>query len=96
MTAASVARYTGSTLEFVLAIALLLVAVVHAAAGVPTAVLPAAASLVLLGAAAVIAPVTRRRLPENVTGRGTAAVFLGALAVAAILLGAFIVLGRLA
>lgn len=95
MGVASVARYTGSALELVLAVVLLGIAGVHAAAGVPTAVLPAVSGLVLLGAALALAPVTRHRVRENVTGRGDVVVFLGALAVAAVSLGAFAALGRL-
>lgn len=95
MAIASLARYTGSALDLVMATGLFVLAVFHAAAGVPTAVLPAAAGLVLLGAAVALAPVTRRRLRDNVTSRGDAVVFLGTLAVAAVLLGVFIALGRL-
>lgn len=95
MAIASVVRYTGSALDLALATAFLVLAVFHAAAGVPTAVLPAAGGLVLLGAAVALAPVTRRRLRANVTGRDDLVVFLGALTIAAVLLGAFIALGRL-
>lgn len=50
--------------------------------GVLTAVLPAVSGLVLLGAALVLAPVTRRRLHQNDGGRDDLVVFFGALAVA--------------
>lgn len=95
MAVASVVRYTGSALDLVLAIALLGIAGLHAVAGVPTAVLPAVGGIVLLGAALAIAPMTRHRFRENVTGRADVVVFLGTLAVAAVFLGAFIALGRL-
>lgn len=95
MAVASVARYTGSALELVLAVILLGFAGLHAIAGVPTAVLPAAGGLVLLGAALALAPVTRQHFRDNVTGRRDLGVFLGALAVAAVFVGAFIAAGRL-
>lgn len=95
MAVAAAARYTGSALELALATVLLGVAALHAAAGVPTAVLPAVGALALIGAAVALAPVTRRRLGRDVTGREDAVVFLGALAVAAVSVGAFVAVGRL-
>lgn len=95
MAVASVVRYTGSALELVLAVTLLGVAGLHAIAGVPTAVLPAAGGVVLLGAALALAPVTRQHFRKHVSGRSDLVVFLGALAVAAAFVGAFIAAGRL-
>lgn len=95
MAVAPVARYTGSALDLVLAIAFLGIAAIHAIAGVPTAVLPAVGGLVLLGAALATAPVTRRWLRRSGGGRADVLVFLGALIVAGITLVAFTGLGGL-
>lgn len=94
MAVASAVRYTGSAVDLILAIAFLGIAAVHAVTGVATAILPAVGGLVLLGAAIALAPVTRRRLRENVTTRDDVIVFLGAFATAAVSLGAFTALGR--
>ncbi|AHZ24132.1 hypothetical protein E6P09_17745 (plasmid) [Haloferax mediterranei ATCC 33500] len=93
MATATIARYTGSAVGLVLAITCLGFAAVHAAAGVPTAVLPAVGGLVLLGAAVALAPVTRRRLRKNVGGRDDLVVFFGALAVAILSFLVFFALG---
>jgi len=94
MAVATVARYTGSALDLTLALGLLGVAVVHAAAGVPTALLPAIGGLGLLGAAVALAPRTRRRFRQNATGREDVMLFLGTLTIAALTLGGFIALAR--
>jgi len=94
MAVASVARYTGSALDLMLAVVFIGIAALHAVTGVPTAVLPAIGGLALLGAAIALAPVTRRRFRQDGTGRDDVVIFLGALTVAALSLGAFIALGR--
>jgi hypothetical protein len=94
MAVATVARYTGSALDLTLALGLLGIAVLHAAAGVPTAFLPAIGGLSLLGAAVALAPVTRHRLRQNVTGRDDLMVFLATLTIAAVTVGVFVALGR--
>ncbi len=94
MAAAAAVRYTGSGLDVVLAVVLLGVAAIHAAAGVPTAVLPAVGGVVLLGAALALAPVTRHRIRQNGSTRGDLLVFGGALAVAALAVGGFVLVGR--
>lgn len=95
MTVASVARYTGSALDLILALVFLGIAALHAVTGVPSAALPAIGGLALLGAAVALAPVTRRRFRQNVTGRDDVVVFLGGLTTAAVSLGIFVALGRL-
>jgi hypothetical protein len=95
MAVASAIRYTGSALDVVLAVVLLGIAAIHAAAGVPTAVLPAVGGLVLLGAALALAPVTRHRVRQNGSSRGDLLVFGGALAVATLAVGGFVLLGRI-
>ena len=94
MAVASAVRYTGSAVDLILAIAFLGIAAIHAVTGVATAILPAVGGVVLLGAAIALAPVTRRRLRENVTSRDDVIVFLGAFAIATISLGVFVALGR--
>ncbi|RQG94206.1 hypothetical protein [Natrarchaeobius chitinivorans] len=94
MAIATVARYTGSTIELTLAVGLLGIATVHTIAGVPTALLPAIGAFGLIGGAVALAPVTRRRIRQNATGREDILVFLGSLIVATATLGSFVVLGQ--
>ena len=94
MAVATVARYTGSALDLTLALGLLGIAALHAAAGVPTAFLPAIGGLGLLGAAVALAPLTRHRFRQDATGRDDLTVFLGTLTIAAVTLGVFVALGR--
>lgn len=76
------------------AVVFLVVAAVHAVAGVPTAILPAVGGFALLGAAIAVAPPTRQYVRVDENGRDHASIFVGALVVAAATLGVFIAVGR--
>ncbi|MHC3381493.1 hypothetical protein [Haloarcula sp. H-GB5] len=93
MAVASVARYTGSALDLTIGVGLLGIAALHAAAGIPIAILPAIGGIGLLGAAVALAPISRRRLRQHATARDDAMLFVGTLVVAAITLVGFFVLG---
>jgi hypothetical protein len=94
MSLTTAARYTGSTLDLVLALGLLGIATVHAAAGVSTALLPAIGGFALLGAAVALAPLTRARFRANASDRGDLVIFLGTLAIAITTLMGFAAVGH--
>ncbi|GGL60205.1 hypothetical protein [Halocalculus aciditolerans] len=96
MAYATAVRYTSSALEALLALGLLALGAVHVAAGAAGAVLPVFGGVVLLGAAAALAPVSRRRLVgAPARWRRDVVVFVGALGLAAASVAGWIAVGRL-
>lgn len=93
MALATAARYTGSAVETILGAALLGLAVLHAAAGVPSAILPAVGGLVLLGAAVALAPPLQIRWKAR--SWSSVGIFAGSLVIAAATIGLFVLGGRL-
>ena len=95
MTLQNAARYTVSTGEAVAGVALLGIAALHAAAGVPTALLPAIGGVGLLGAAVAVSPPTRNRFRGHASSSEDALLVVSTALVAAVCLLVFTGLGVL-
>lgn len=93
MALATGARYTGSTLDAALGIAILASAAFHVLAGVTLVVLPAVGGIALLAAVVAIAPVTRRYVRRNQRRGGDLVVFAGGIVAGCLSMGVFFASG---